>query len=270
MNRVPETLLIHGDEVCYVKVGRGAPLIFIHGWGADHTCWEQQIDYFSQFFTVIAYDWIGAGCSGGGKSAYKFQLFLDQLDGIITSLCEGQSPIIVGHSLGGSVALHYAAENAGRVAALVNVASSLPYPKEQQEEAAMFAGAVEKYGIGATTNSVSRLLWSDAFTLAHPEVVSAWRARYASYSVEALVNSLQAWAIRPSPLELLNRITFRTQHIIGSEDNGKSVNSVEQLSRLIPGSVLEIIEGAGHMSFVEKPYEFNRRLAIFLGVSPPE
>lgn len=270
MNRVPETLSIAGDTVCYVKVGRGSPLVFVHGWGADHAWWEPQLSYFSQFFTVIAYDLIGVGCSAGGNVPYKFQLLLDQLDGIIVSLCEGQRPVIVGHSLGGSVVLHYAAENAGRVAALVNVASSLPYPKEQQEEADMFAGAVDKYGLGATTGSVSKLLWSDAFRLARPEVESAWRARYASYSAVALLNLLRAWAERPNPLELLNRITFKTQHIMGTGDTGKSVNSVERLSRLIPGSVFEIIEGAGHMSFVEKPDEFNRRLARFLGVSPPE
>lgn len=257
---------IGSDVICYVKAGVGPPLIFVHGWALDHRCWNSQIDFFSRQFTVIAYDCLGIGCSTGGKTPYPFQILVEQLEGVITGLCEGP-PVIVGHSLGGSIALQYAAEHSNQVAALVNVASSLPFPQEQQQEATMFIAAVNKYGLEATVNHVCEMLWTETFRAAHAEVISDWQAQYTSLSTTSLANSLTAWAERPSPQDLLNMITVPTQHVIGAVDACKSVNSLEQLSRLIPGSVINVIPETGHMSFVEKPEEFNSLVARFLASS---
>src|SRR5438132_5893954 len=109
---------IHGIPIHYQEAGAGAPIVFVHGWSLDCTCWQAQVDYFSQHYRTIAYDWRGSGKSGGAKRLVDFTQLIEELDALLAALAL-ERPILCGHSMGGDMVLEYAVTYPQRLSALV-------------------------------------------------------------------------------------------------------------------------------------------------------
>ncbi|MCA6111197.1 alpha/beta fold hydrolase [Bradyrhizobium cenepequi] len=106
----------------YEDQGRGAPapMLFVHGWCCDHTSFQQA--YFSRVRRTIAVDLRGHGGSDAPIQNYDTEEFVDDL----IHLCRELAPtkhIVVGHSMGGTVALQFAARCPEYVAAAVLIDS---------------------------------------------------------------------------------------------------------------------------------------------------
>jgi len=120
MTRVTE------DGVAYEVAGHGDPaLVFVHGWGCDHTYFEPQVRHFAARHSVVALDLRGHGASRPGP-AYDCDALAD--DVLAVAEHAGlQRPVVVGHSLGGLVAATCAARtDAVAAAVLVDPAPILP------------------------------------------------------------------------------------------------------------------------------------------------
>ena len=112
--------------------GHGQPIIFIHGWAASQRFWKHQVDYFSQRYQVITYDLRGHGDSDKPKQGYYVEDHVFDLAQIIQGL-KLQVPILVGHSLGGLIALQFALDYPEGLKALVVVGTSPnPVPTKRQ------------------------------------------------------------------------------------------------------------------------------------------
>ena len=84
------------------------PILFVHGWGCDHTFLAPQVKHFSKSHRAIAVDLRGHGKSDAPHEEYSMSSFADDL----AFLCEElflKKPVVVGHSMGGNVALEFAA-----------------------------------------------------------------------------------------------------------------------------------------------------------------
>jgi len=97
-----------GVGLAYVEFGAGdPPIIFVHGWCCDHTFLLPQLEFFARRHRVIGVDLRGHGMSGAPEQEYTMGGFADD----IACLCGElgiQKPVIVGHSMGGNVALELA------------------------------------------------------------------------------------------------------------------------------------------------------------------
>jgi pimeloyl-ACP methyl ester carboxylesterase len=101
----------------------GAPKLFLlHGWMDVSASFQFLVDAFAADWDVFAPDWRGYGLSDWGRSdCYAFADYLGDLDALLGSMAPEQPVHIVGHSLGGNVALLYAGIRPARVAKLVNM-----------------------------------------------------------------------------------------------------------------------------------------------------
>jgi pimeloyl-ACP methyl ester carboxylesterase len=108
-----------GVELHYVREGQGDPsLLFVHGWCCDHTVFEPQFDHFASAHEVISVDLRGCGASDRPEGGYDIPNLADD----VAWLCDeaGVSrPIVVGHSLGGMIALELAARHPAVARAIV-------------------------------------------------------------------------------------------------------------------------------------------------------
>ena len=99
----------HGVRLAYEEAGRGAPpLVFLHGITCDHSHFGPQFHYFRQNHRVVTVDLRGHGESDKPEEDYSLSLYT----GDLAWLCEALGlyrPVIVGHSLGGVIALDLAA-----------------------------------------------------------------------------------------------------------------------------------------------------------------
>jgi len=124
-----KTALRDGVKLRYLDMGRGnPPLLFIHGWCCNHTFWREQIPEFQRRHRVIAVDLRGHGESDKPEQEYTIAGFVDD----VAWLCGAIGllpPIVVGHSMGGVIALRLALDRPEMVKGVVLVdASPLPPP----------------------------------------------------------------------------------------------------------------------------------------------
>ncbi|GHF20946.1 hypothetical protein GCM10017044_14830 [Kordiimonas sediminis] len=97
-------LVAYGVRLHYSDVGKGRPLVFIHGWCADNTSFRKQIDHLATSHRCISVD-----LPGHGKSAKPHIdltiVFLAEIIGRFIHELKLDAPILIGHSMGGAVAL---------------------------------------------------------------------------------------------------------------------------------------------------------------------
>ncbi len=98
------------------------PLVMVHGWMDVAASWQFVVDAFAQDRYVIAPDWRGYGKTEvPGCDNYWLPDYLADLDFLLDALCPGQPVDLVGHSLGGNVAMLYAGVRPERIRRLVNL-----------------------------------------------------------------------------------------------------------------------------------------------------
>ncbi len=101
----------------------GAPqLVLLHGWMDVSASFQFVVDAFGGDWHVVAPDWRGFGLSDGGPGdCYWFPDYLADLDAILDAVTPDAPATLVGHSMGGNVALLYAGVRPARVRAAVNL-----------------------------------------------------------------------------------------------------------------------------------------------------
>ena len=103
--------LIEKDRVIltYEDINQGLPaIVFVHGWGCDHTSLAAQTEFFSKSHRVVSVDLRGHGKSDAPDQDYSMAVFADDL----AWLCQKLGlikPIVIGHGMGGSVVLELSA-----------------------------------------------------------------------------------------------------------------------------------------------------------------
>src|SRR5262245_45532779 len=97
-----------GQAIAYVEAGSGPPpLVFVHGFGGSSAAFAPQLEYFRRDHRVVAIDLPGHGASGPERGAPSIGSFADDLAWLCGELGLYR-PVVVGHSMGGQVALELA------------------------------------------------------------------------------------------------------------------------------------------------------------------
>lgn len=103
----------------YERAGHGdPPLIFVHGWCCDHTFYKPQFDHFQSSHAVTTFDLRGCGSSDRPEDGYDLPSLADDL----AWLCEElgiSRPVVIGHSLGGMIAIELAARHSSLPSAVI-------------------------------------------------------------------------------------------------------------------------------------------------------
>ena len=116
--------------------GDGPPLVLLHGIGSNNTTWWPVIDALAQRFRVIAPDWRGHGASGRPDTGYLIEDYATDLAGLLPAFGL-EHPLVMGHSLGGMVALQWASTHPDSARKLVIEDSPL---RRHHDVAGLFDG----------------------------------------------------------------------------------------------------------------------------------
>ena len=125
-----DTVRIH-----YSDVGQGdTALVFIHCWMCDSSYWQKQVDYFKSKYRVVTIDLAGHGQSGLERRDYTIGKFADDVAVVINKL-HLEKVILVGHSMGGPVALEAANHLPGKIIGVIAVdsfATGFQWPEKDE------------------------------------------------------------------------------------------------------------------------------------------
>jgi len=116
---------VHGSKIAYLEIGKGNPVIYIHGNPTSSYLWRNVMPHVSQTHRNIAIDLIGMGNSDKPDISYTFADHYRYVSGFIDAL-EIKSVTIVGHDWGAALAWEYARRNPEKVAAIAFMEGVLP------------------------------------------------------------------------------------------------------------------------------------------------
>ncbi len=268
---------VNGIRARYRQAGQdGPPVVLIHGLGASAEIWSANLDALASRYRVHVPDLPGFGRSEKPEwmdySPGAYSRFL--LD-FMTALGIGRASL-VGHSLGGGVALRAILDDPGRVDRLILVSSagigrevSLPL---RIASLPFFNRIFFKPPLPVFTRFLHRLVYD-------PAAISGEFARlyyemfFQPASIRAFTSIMRNIATlrgaRPGILEPIREgfgtITAPTLILWGRQDRILPVTQALDAAGSIPGARLHVFERCGHMPNVEYPGEFNRLVLEFLG-----
>src|SRR5271154_7188478 len=117
-----KTVSLHGREVAYAEAGSGPALLLIHGMGGSRESWKDVIALLAREHTVIAPDLPGHGASAPGAGDYSIGALAAGLRDLLVALGHDRATL-VGHSLGGGIAMQFAYQFPETIERLVLVSS---------------------------------------------------------------------------------------------------------------------------------------------------
>jgi len=246
----------------------GLPVVFVHGFPFNKAMWGPQVEVLNKEFYVITYDVRGHGASDVGTGQYTVEQFVDDLIGLLDYL-KITSAVIAGISMGGYIALRAAERNPDRVRGLIlcDTRSESDNNDAKIRRAAQVR-SVRMFGMRTFTEPFLKTVLAPETFRRSPEVVTLVRSMVENTSPTAVIGTLIALAARTDTTGFLHKIRVPVLLLVGENDALTPSSTVQEMHVKISHSETHIIAGAGHLSNLENPAEFNQHLLDFLKKIP--
>jgi pimeloyl-ACP methyl ester carboxylesterase len=275
-------LRLHGDRIAYRLAGSGPPLVLIHGITSSSATWVRVIPSLARNFTVIAPDLIGHGDSDKPRGDYSLGAHASSIRDLLVALGHERASI-VGHSLGGGIAMQFSYQfpercerlalvdsgGLGRDVSILLRAATLPGSEfvlpalaaTRLLDAGRFAGRMlGKVGLRARTD-IEEIARGHA-TLADAATRSAF-----VHTLRAVVEPGGQRVDASNRLYLAAHIPFLL--IWGERDSIIPVAHGLATHEALPGSRLELFAESGHFPQLDEPQRFIEVLVDFLESTEP-
>jgi pimeloyl-ACP methyl ester carboxylesterase len=254
----------HHLNIDYRDQGSGAAVIFIHAFPLNQTMWDEQLAALQHHCRAITLDLRGFGGSQVPAGPATMEEMAADIRGLM-SILDIERATIVGLSMGGYVALAFYREYPDAVRALVladtRAGTDTHAARERRLQSAEKA---EREGAAAIADDLTPLLLGKTTQETRPDLAARVRAMIEGNSPKGIAAAQRTMAARRDSTYMLPAIDFPTLILVGAEDQLTPVAEAESLRDGIRGSRLRVIDGAGHLSNIERPQEFNAALIEFL------
>ena len=254
MNRIPSA---------WARGTRGAPLVFLHGVGGDHSAWRPQLRHFADDFRCLAWDMPGYGASPPPwemNFATLTQALVELLDAFGCDKAH-----LVGHSLGGMIAQDFAARHADRLRSLTLVATSAAFGSVDGDYQKRFIDdRLAPLESGRTLAQlapvqVPRLVGTGADPLGVQIAIGCF-ANVPAASYRSAIKLITAFDRR----DTLKTIACPTLLIAGEQDRVAPAATMQRMGAEMKNAKFVALAGCGHLANLEAPERFNAVLAEFL------
>ena len=249
----------------FVERGSGSTaLVFLHGIGGGKEIWQQQLDFFAGHgYRAVAWDMPGYGASHM-LPHYSFATFAAALGKVLDQLAPARI-VLVGHSMGGMIALEAAARYQHRLAGLVLACTSPAFGKQDGAwQQAFIRARTRPLDDGQTMLDVARALVP---TLLAPEPDQQVRrlaigvmSRVPPATYRAALGALVSFDRR----EALPHIIVPTLAIAGELDKTAPADVLERMVQRMPHGRYVCLPGAAHLANIEQPAAFNAAILDFV------
>ncbi|MFH1485917.1 MAG: alpha/beta fold hydrolase [Chloroflexota bacterium] len=252
---------IDGISINYELAGKGKCLTLVHGLGGSIASWENQVADFSKKYQVLTWDVRGFGKSDKPRGEYSAALFADDLYRLLNVLGIKET-YVLGHSMGGVIALRFTLDHPEMVKALIVASSASECNAAAAQRWNEMADTIEKEGMGLIIDTVIKN-FTPAFAEVHPDIVECQKKLRVDNDPVAYAQSARAMAVGNLTAEL-DKVKCPTLFIVGNQDVNVGVGGSVRMNRAVGGSELKIVEDCGHAINVEKAKEFNAAVLEFL------
>lgn len=251
---------VNGININYEEKGEGELIVILHGWGSNITLHANMIELFSKKYKVVAMDMPGFGKSEEPPSAWCVD---DYVQFVIDFLADydNEKIIFLGHSFGGRVTIKMCNRTdlpfTVDKAILVDSAGIMP-PKSNKKS---WRTRYYKLGKWFLSTKIMQKIAPDALENFRKKMGSADYAAASPLMRQVLVKTVNE-DLEP----LLPNIKCPTLLVWGVNDTATPLSDGEKMEKAIPDAGLVKLENAGHYSFLEQQFMFNRVMCSFLKI----
>jgi pimeloyl-ACP methyl ester carboxylesterase len=249
--------------VHYEAYGRGQPVILLHGWLGSWGYWLKTMEILKRQYRCYALDFWGFGDSGKRRSSYHVSDFVDLVDQFMGRLGIEAAPI-VGHSMGGTVAISLALTKPERVSRVIVVGSPI------------MGNSLNIFLRLAGKPLIAGVVWHLPVALKFgikffsPYIVKDWQKWYqmitrdlSSTTLEAFFSSINS--LRQTDLRAeLSTTATPIMGIYGVGDNVVSPNQASIIMKYASIPRVKMMDDCKHFPMLDAPQAFNDNLADFL------
>jgi pimeloyl-ACP methyl ester carboxylesterase len=250
-----------GVRIVYDVRGEGEPsLVFVHCWACDRAFWREQVKVFAKDHRVVTLDLGGHGESGTDRENWTMRGLAHDVKAVVEEL-KLRRVILIGHSMGGPVALEAAQRMPDRVVGIVAVDTlhdaEFEYPEGMAEQMAArfeadFEGSMKQMVPSMFTEGADAKLVEWVIERAckvHRAAAVALVADLPNFDMKACLSAIEA------PLRAINAAPYRPGTLGTDVETNRKYADFDAV----------IMTGVGHYLHLQKPEEFNDKLREVIG-----
>lgn len=274
---VKKAEISNGMYMAYVDEGEGEVLLFVHGLGSYLPAWQKNVEVLKNHYRCIAVDLIGYGYSSKTDKPWSLKDQSAALNQLMESLGVSKYTL-VGHSMGGQISVHHALDYAEKVRRMVLVAPA-GIETFTPGQGMMFKLINPEIIANTSKEEIEKNLYvnfhefpSDAQFMIKDRVAIKNDPQFPLYA-HMVVQGIHSMIEQPVRNQL-PQLKLPVMVIFGKEDmlipnrvlnpSLTTAQVAESAREAIPGSVLHLLDGAGHMVMFEKSDEVNALIRAFL------
>ena len=261
-----EKYVKHENATIHYKiVGKGLPVVFIHGFGEDATVWKEQVAFLKNSYKLILPD-----VPGTGKSTLlqKERITMEDYAGCLKAILEAEGIekcVIIGHSMGGYITLAFAEKYPDSLLGFGLFHSSAyaddPEKVATRKKAIVF---IKNNGVAAFLNSSITGLFYDAKKSAAD--IGNLLQKGNNFAPEALVQYYEAMIARPDRSFVLKTTSLPVLFVLGEHDKAIPFKHGLEQAKLPMHTYLHILRNSAHMGMLEETSRSNNILREFLQI----
>lgn len=248
----------NGARIAFVDEGAGVPpIVLVHGWCCDRSYLEPQRAHFGARHRIVAVDLPGHGASDAPERDYS----IPALAADVAWLCGElrlERPVVIGHSLGGAIALELAADADQVAAAVVLDTSIAPSHATRRAWTGLIADLTGPSYRAAAAAMIERVYFQPTDDAARRARLVAAMTATAQHVMLAAMRGIADWESEAAAAAARAPVLY----IAGSAPRG----DLERIRALIPRGVLGQVVGSGHFIQLEVPEQVNAMIDRFLAL----
>lgn len=258
-----KTALYKNEKVAYIDKGKGRVVVLLHGFLGSKEIWEGTINNLSKSYRVIAIDLPGHGSTPCFGYAHSMELMAKCVKSVLDTL-RLKKYLIVGHSMGGYVALAFADLYPENLRGMCLYHSTSYADSEQKRADRLRAIEVVKANKQVYTRSTIHNLFATKNLKYLKNEVSFAYSIAKTMKQQGIIAALHGMRDRPNRNLILGFVKYPIMMVIGELDNVLPYQQLLEQSEMIENKNILYLEHDGHFGFLESPRQSNKALRKFM------
>ncbi|MBC8343176.1 MAG: alpha/beta hydrolase [Bacteroidetes bacterium] len=237
-------------EIFFIDDGSGDAIVFLHGFLENHEIWDKFTDKLSSKYRIISMDLPGHGRSSVLSDNQSMELIAAEVKTILEILGIHKC-LLIGHSMGGYAAIEFASKFSRLLKGLILLHSHVEADSDEDKiNRDRTIEIVQKDHLNFISQFIVQLFAASNVEKYKKEIEYLKRIAM-NTSRQGVIASLQGMRDRNDHLDTLVKLRIPVLLIAGDQDSRIPIDKVKKQAQAAPKVRLEILEGTGHMGFIE-------------------
>ena len=258
-----KTVTYRNEKITFLDQGSGRAVVLLHGFLGSHEIWQKTTANLSRSYRVIAIDLPGHGSTGCIGYAHSMDMMAKCVKKVMDSL-RLKRYVLIGHSMGGYVALAFADLYPDNLRGLCLFHSTAYSDSEEKKNDRIRAiDLVKKNKTVYTRTTIQNLFATKNLKYLKEEIALATKIARGT-SRQGIIAALYGMRDRPRRDIILGLVTYPIMFVIGMLDNIIAPGQLFEQSQPVKSKTILKLEHDGHFGFLESPRQTNKELRKFL------